>query len=166
VSQLLSESTVVFPNNIVSLLVDELGVIDPSDTTIKKRPLRATDPNQSIGIFSTMWTPNDESLEMGHRNPHEPTLGRYNVGVQGLVSHGDEEIGLAVHAILANMIRSILYRSSTIAVELPQLVVTDGLNTERPMRWGVNQQRYINNEIGGTFIFLSTLEFWVETVVQ
>lgn len=160
---MLDESTVVFPNNVISLLQPLLAGID-ADITVKRRPLRNDDPNESVGIYGSVRQPDTQSLEIGHQNPHEPTISRYHLGIQGFVKDGDEERGLAIHAILSQKIWSVLYRNATVALNLPLLTVTDG--NERVRRWGVENQRFLSTEIEGTFLYLSTLDFWVETSVE
>lgn len=152
----------VFPNNVVDLVATFLGTID-TDFMILKRPLRPTDPNQSIGLFGTLWMPDESSYEMGGVAPAEPTLSTYQLGVQCLVKDGDEERGLIVHSIMSKRVRSVLYRDQALRVSLGSLYVTDGLSTERTTRWGIRTQRYMNNDIEGKFVYLSTLDYWLET---
>jgi hypothetical protein len=152
----------VFPNNAVVLLSDALQGID-EDMTVLRRPLRPSDPDHSIGIFGSLWQPDEESYEMGHRNPSEPTLSSYQLGIQALIKDGDEERGLILHSLLSMRIRSVLYRNEALHVALGSLFVTDGTSVERTRRWGVRNQRYMNNDIEGKFVYLSTLEYWLET---
>ena len=156
----------VFPNNVVELVSIPLGAIDV-DIQVFKRPLRNTDPQQSIGIFASAWNPEIDSIEMlGGNNaaPQRPTLQTYTLGVQAFVKDGDEERGLAIHSYLANAVRAVLYSHPALKVALGALKVefTDG-RVEKLTRWGINTARYINNEIDGTNLYLATLEFWVET---
>lgn len=152
----------VFPNNIVETVLPFFQGIDV-DLTVLKRPLRPSDPNQSVGIFASRWEPEDDSMEIGHIFPGEPTLQRYQIGVQALVKDGDEVRGLAIHSVLSMRIRSVLYRNADLRVGLQALYVTDGFSTERARRWGVRNQRYMNNDIDGKFVYVSTLDFWLET---
>lgn len=159
---MIDDSTTVFPNNVVSLLAVRFQQID-ADLTILKRPLRSSDPAQSLGIWGALWEPEEDSYEIGHQSPGEPTFSRYHIGVQGFIKHGDEQAGLATHSVLSSLIRRVVYRDEPLRVALPQLVVSDGTFTERLMRWGVRTQRYMNNDIQGKFVYLSTLDLWVET---
>lgn len=155
----------VFPNNVVELLALGLQVID-SELTVLKRPLRPSDPNQCIGVFPALWQPKEDSLEIGHRFPNEPTLSEYQIGIQGFVKDGDEVRGLTTHSILSNRIRGVLYRNADLRVALQSLYVYDGVSTERLRRWGVRTQRYMNNDIDGKFVYVSTLDYWIETEVS
>lgn len=152
----------VFPFNFVRCLAIVLPGIDP-DVTVHKRPLRPTDPNYAIGVYGTLWSPNEESLEMGHKAPAEPTLNQYQVGVQTLIKDGDTERGLAVSSILANRVRTVLYRNEPLRLALGSLYVEDGDFRESMRRWGVRSQRYMSNDIEGTFVTISVLDLWIET---
>ena len=152
-----------FPNNVVELLASGLLMVD-SDFRVFKRPLRRTDPNYCIGVFGSLWQPDEESLEIGHAAPNEPTLSEYQIGVQILVKDGDEERGLRIHSIASKRARSVLYRREDLRLALRGLAVTDSLgSTERTRRFGVRNQRYMNNDVDGMFVYLSTLDFWLET---
>ena len=101
---------------------------------------------------------------MGHTAPQESTLSMYQVGIQSMVKDGDEQNGLNVSSILSKRIRSVLYRNQPLRLALSSLVVTeDDGATERTRRWGIRTQRYMNNDIEGTFVFVSTLDYWIET---
>ena len=159
-------NTTLFPHNVVELVSVPLNAIDP-DITCYKRPLRNSDPQQSIGIHSQIWTPNDESLEMlGASSPHPqlPTLQTYTYAIQAFVKDGDEERGLAVHSNLANAVRAVLYMHAPLRVALGQLKVEfENGQVEALKRWGVRTARYFSGEIDSINLYLSTLEFWVET---
>ena len=94
---------------------------------------------------------------------HEPTLQQYLITVQAFVKDMDEERGLATHSVLSKMIRSMLYRDDPLRVALGSLSVTTDNSIERTQRWGIRQQRYFSNELSGSWLYLSTLEFWLET---
>lgn len=158
--------TPVFPNNVIEVMAIPLAALD-EDISLFKRPLRNTDPQQSIGIFAQMWTPDEDSYEfMGsdHAHVQMPTLQRYIYGVQAFIKDGDEERGLATHAFLAGAVRRVLYTFPPLKVALAALRVEfqDG-SVEKLTRWGVRTARYFSGEIDGVNLYLSTLEFWVET---
>jgi hypothetical protein len=160
----IDNSTVVFPNNIVDLVQTRTALLD-EDLFVIRRPLRTSDPNQAVGIFASQWLPNEESYEMlgGPVGRHEPTLQTYLVTVQAFVKDMDEERGLAVHSVLSKMIRAMLYRDNALRVGLSALLVSMNGSTERTQRWGIRQQRYFSNELSGSWLYLSNLEFWLET---
>lgn len=96
----------------------------------------------------------------------EPSLGRYVVAIQAFVKDFDEEIGLAKHSILSTMVRGILYRDQSLSIALASLNVEVAGVHERTKRWGVTAQRFLNNEIGNNeWMFLSTVEFWLDTEI-
>jgi hypothetical protein len=152
-----------FPNNIVQVVAARSALID-TDLFVIKRPLRNTDPNQSIGVFASTWVPDDESKEMlGSAFAVQPTLSRYQISVQAFVKDMDEIRGLNTHAVLSRMVRSMLYTDNPLRVALSQLQSTLNGATEQSQRWGVSHQRFFANEIGGDWLYLSILEFWLET---
>lgn len=153
----------VFPNNIVSIVALRAQLLD-SGLKIVKRPLRATDPNQTIGVMAAQWLPNEDSKEMlGSQFAVQPTLSRYTVTIQAMIRDMDEERGLNVHNALARILRSMLYTDNTLRVALSQLSSTLNGITEHSRRWGVQNQRFFANEIKGEWLYLSILEFWLET---
>jgi hypothetical protein len=160
----ITESTDVFPNNVVSLIKTRLALLD-SDLQIFRRPLRTSDPLQCVGIFASQWLPDEESYEMDNQpiGSNEPTIQRYLISIQAYVKDGDEERGLAIHAILSKMIRAVLYADEPLRVGLSMLGTTVLGTTEHTKRWGIQTQRFYSNEISGSWLYLSTLDFWVET---
>lgn len=154
----------VFPNNVCSLMVARLKTID-SDIRVFQRPLRESDGTQVIGVFPITWTPDDSTFEMdGQFVPAgQPTVQRYIIGVQSFVQDSDEVQGIKVHSILAKRVRSMLYRDNPLAVGLNTLQVSMDGSTERIQKRGIQVQRFLANEIGGVFMFLSSAEYYVET---
>lgn len=162
----------VFPNNAVDLIALRANFLDPDHATdpdairVFKRPLRETDPQQSIGVFAAQWNPDEESYELlGGPTPRasEPTLQTYLIAVQAFVKDFQEERGLARHSIMSKLVRSMLYRDNALRVGLASLSVEMNGSVERTQRWGIRIQRFLSNEIDGDFLYLSTLEFWLET---
>jgi hypothetical protein len=158
----ISADAAAFPNNVVSLVSSRIQLVD-SDLQVFLRPLRRTDPDQAVGIFGSLWDAPQDSLEIGHFPFGEPTLQRYQLGIQALVKDGEEERGLAAHSVLSRAVRVVLYRDQAFRVALQALYVQDMYCIERTRRWWLGSQRYMNNDVEGKFIYLSTLEYWVET---
>lgn len=161
---MITDTISVFPNNAISLMKTRLATID-ADLFITGRPLRETDPVQAIGVFSESWSPEESSYEMRGlpSGRQEPTLQDYLITVMGFVKDMDEERGLAVHAILAKRIRAMLYRDEQLRLGLLALTVTMNGSTERTKRFGIRTQRFVSNELNNSWLYLSTLEFWLET---
>lgn len=153
-----------FPNNAVTAIAVAMATID-SDLIVLKRPLRPSDGGPAIGVWGALWTPDEESREIGHRPQGETTLSSYQLGVQSFVKDGDQERGLAAHAVLAARIRRVLYRDTALRLSFSSMSVTDGTFTEHFSRWTVGSQRFMNTDIEGTFIFASTVECRMETQV-
>jgi len=161
----LSADEAVFPNNVVKWVALAEATIDP-DIKVFKRALRNTDPTQSIGVFAQSWSPDPESVEMqdlGAGSPQVPTIQTYTLGVQAFVKDSEEERGLATHSALANRVRSVLYTDPNLQLVLGNL--SSELNgwRESMRRWGVRTARYFSGEINAQMLYLSTLEFWIET---
>lgn len=155
----------VFPNNIVELVSTRLSLLD-SDVAVFKRPLRNTDPNQTVGIFASSWVPEEDSREMRGRDFYsQPTCSTYRVAVQAFVKDYDEINGLNTHSVLARTVRSMLYTDQPLRVALSTLSSTLGGSIERSQKWGISQQRFFSNELGGEWLYLSILEFWLETEI-
>lgn len=152
-----------FPNNVVSLLAVALPQVDP-DAQVFTRPLRPTDPNYSIGVYGALWTPDEESQEMGNLF-NESTLQQYQLGIQTLIKDGEPERGLAVSSIFNTRVRRMLYRDEPLRVALGSLYVEDISYRESMRRWGVRTQRFMSNDIEGQFVYISVLDFWIETEV-
>ena len=165
---MITETDAVFPNNAVSLLKVRMGAID-DDLSVYRRPLRLTDHVQSIGIFSSMWTPDVQSMELrglGHPAPSEPTVNRYGLAIQAFVKDFDEERGLASHSVLSKMVLAILYRDQPLRVGLAALQSEVLGVRERVLRWGVVAQRFLSNELGESeWLYLSTVELYLETEI-
>lgn len=161
---MITDTVPVFPNNAVSLIQQQAKLLDP-DLFVVRRPLRDTDNIQSIGVFASQWNPENDSFEMRGvpSGRHEPTLSYYLITVQSFVKDMDEERGLATHSVLSKMVRSMLYRDNTLRVGLLALSVAMNGSTERTKRFGINRQNFVSNELNGSWLYLSTLEFQLET---
>jgi hypothetical protein len=129
---------------------------------IVRRPLRYVDPARTIGLHAVDWTPEAGSAVMGQE---EPQLARYLIRIQNLIKAGDEDEGRSLYVIDAKMIRAILYRDTALRVRCGELSEELLDTLERFKKFGVRNQRFLNNELSGQFVFLATTELWVETEV-
>lgn len=162
---MITANATFFPYNVVDAIHASLGQIDP-DIKMLKRPIRESDPNQAIGIFGNTWMPDDDSVEMRgitFGSATEPSLGRYVISIQVFVKDMDEERGAATHATLAKIVRAMLYRDTNLHVALRALTANVAGSTERTSRFGVGTQRYLSNELSGSWLYLSNVDFWLET---
>jgi len=160
--------TIGFPQNAVVTIAQHMKVavagisdLDPTGKAVFTRPLRPSDPAVSGGVFALDWRPDDYEI-MGRPNG-DPTLATYMLAIQILVKHTDEQEGLALHSETAKAVRSMLYRDAVLRVALTSLTESSLGVTERALKWGVGQQRYANNELNGTFLFLTTTELSLQT---
>lgn len=153
---------VSFPSSFVDLLIDRYTVLVPGHQVVG-RPLRTSDPHQTIGVFAGDWQPEQGSMEQAGSLAGEPTLGRYNVVVQNVVKSADESMGRRLASVNGKIMRGVLYRDTTLKVSFHQLTETLLGRTERPKRFGVSRQRYVNDRISSGWIYLTTTEIWFET---
>lgn len=158
---MIDPTTPCFPNNVVAVLADVLSAVD-EDVVPLTRPLRPTDPNMSLSVYASVWLPDDSSFEIGKMAP-EPTLGNYGVQIQTLTKHGDSPTALAVSSIFTKRVRNVLYRNEPLHVILGSLSVDEDDRKESMRRWGVRSQRYLSNEVQGTYLFVSVLDIFIET---
>lgn len=149
-----------FPNNVISLITTRIPTYVDPDITVLLRPLHPTDPSQSVGVFPSTKAPDQESIEIASV---EPTLKRYNLIVQAFVVDTNEEDCISVHSILSQRLWRMLYRDSPLRMGLTVLNVTADNMTERFQRHGITVQRYLSNEIKGSYLQTSWLEYWFET---
>lgn len=149
-----------FPMNIVEVLHDYMKAELDESFTVLKRPLRTQDPNLSVGIFPNDWVPVANSREMGFAGD---TLSTHLVRVHLLIKAGEEQAGRYLSGIHAKKLRTMLAHDADLQLRLGQLSEVSGSIKERAQRFGVRNQRFLNNELTGQFIFLATTEFWVET---
>jgi len=148
-----------FPENIVDELVTSLEDVTGINVVVK-RPLRPTDPNGSAGVYAVDWSP--EEYQIGQ---YDPAVTRYLLAIQTFVKHGDDEEGVGLHSRLAKRVRVMLYRDEELRVRLGTLSTLESGVTERTQRWGVRTQRYLSNELQGTFLYLAVTEMFLETEI-
>lgn len=156
-----------FPNNCIALMAARVQSYcdpdaGPGDERVKvfKRPLRTSDPTQSVGIFPSMKRPDNNSIEI---QSVEPTLKRYTTILQTLVQDSQEEAAISIHSILSNRLWRMLYRDSPLKLGLTSLSVVADNSVERLQRRGIELQRYLSNEVNGSFVQTSWIECWFET---
>jgi hypothetical protein len=75
----------------------------------------------------------------------------------------EEEKGIARHSVLSSKLRTMLYRDNVLRLGLTALSVSESGGTERLKKWEVGTQRYIANEVEGSFMYLTNLELFLET---
>lgn len=153
-------TTPVFPNNVCNLVAARIDDLYHDDLFVAKRMLMPTDGTRSVGIAPAWWEPDEDSYEF---NSLEPTVQIYRIMVQIFAKNTDKEIGIAEHSVMSKVIRSLLYRDQPLRVGLDTLSVTMNGVTERIQKRGIRRSQYISNEIQGNWLFLNTLEYYVET---
>ena len=155
----------IFPNNISAEIKKQILRHYPSDTVLL-RPIRVGDPIRAWGVVAAIWEPDESSWELrGDSGPSSPTINRYHIGIQSFNQHMDSEEGLATAGAMAGFLRNMLSRDPIVRVALTSLTSTEFGFTERAKRFKVQGQRFVSNEIDGQFLFLTNLEFLVETEI-
>ena len=154
----------LFPNNVCNVLLAALQDLD-ADLTVLQRPLRLTDPAQSVSVYGAYWSPDSQSWETGHGMPGEPTISRYTITIQGLIRDMDVERGLQVHAALSAKIRAMLVRNTDVKGALGALTATLEGATERLTRWKVSNQDLMQTQVKSGWAFLSVTHIVVETAL-
>lgn len=165
---MIKPADIEFPNNVIALVAARVQSYcdpspDPGDPRVQvfRRMLRPSDPTQSVGVFPLIKRPDPRSHEIG-QGP-EPTLKRYHFVMQTVVQDTDEAACLSVHSILSNRLWRMFYRDSILNAALTELAIVADNSHERIQRRGIEQTRYVSNEITGTFIQTSWIECWIET---
>lgn len=155
-----------FPNNVIALLAARIptycdpGAAVGEELKVYRRELRTSDPTQVVGIFPAMKRPDNTSIEYPSL---EPTLKRYSVILQTMVQDTDEQACIQIHSTLSNRLWRMFYRDSPLNIGLTALAVDADNSRERLQRRGIELQRYLSNEIQGTYIQTSWIECWFET---
>ncbi len=163
---MIQAGNIEFPNNAIEVLAFRIpSYIDPDSPPEKrvdvfKRPLRQTDPQQCVGVFPAMKRPDVTSSEIGFK---APTLNRYSIILQSMVKSTDEIEAISIHSILANRLTRMFHHDSVVDAGLTSLGVNVDNVRERLQRRGIELQRYLDNQVEGTFVRTSWVECWIET---
>lgn len=131
-----------------------------SQYAMVRRPVAIDDPALTIGMFTVDWNPVPGSHETGQE---EATLSRYTYRLQLMVKHADRAAGINLFSLDTKVLRGVLYRDATLQVQLHSLSEDILGFRERFQRFRVTTQRYMNNEIAGSYVFLSSTTCIVET---
>jgi hypothetical protein len=171
---MLAENVACFPHNVIDLLCSPpcLPDIDPGSMPgteenpdglrFLKRPLRSTDYTETIGLVPLTYAPQDTSYEM-QGEAFGPTLHDYGIAIQFLVKDSDEPRAIRQHSYGCHLLRHKLYHDPAIRLSLPELAVTLGGTRERFQKMQIGPMNFMNNELGGSFMYLSTVELTVTT---
>lgn len=156
------DATNVFPSNVVQLVSARFAMEDDR-LTILKRPLRPQDPNYSIGVWASNWLPVPGSQEMlGVDFARSSTLENYLVMVQGFVRNTDEVAGLNAHAVLSETLRTILASDPPLREQLGGLTAVLNGTTKSLKKFWVRSGRYVNNQLNGENMYLTTNDLMLE----
>lgn len=151
-----------FPYNVVQVLEDFIWSID-SDITFFRRPLKKTDPTQSVGLIPARSYYKKDSQEVGRV---EKTIKCYDIMVQTLIADTDAGRGLRIHSLFAKHIIELLARDGALRVGLRDLATTDTRGVKEALtQHEAGEQIFHTNRQDASFKFLSTTEFSIETQI-
>lgn len=149
-----------FPNNVIDLVTLRIQPAIDADLQVWKRMLRPSDGPQAVAVFPSTKLPISISKEI---RGVESTLKTYNIIIQSMVQDTDEAACISVHSILANRLWRLWLRDSPLHAGLTALSVTVDNTIERFQRRDITLQRYLSNEVQGTFVQTAWIECWFET---
>lgn len=161
-------SAAPFPANIVEALADLMPTMVPGSTVVK-RPCRDTDPHKTVGLTANLFTPREDSFEIIGGMSYGPTLNNYIINIQTYVKDANQEASLASGAAMATDVRLGLLFDPSVRVALAGLTYTHnahGPHTERFARAFIQAQRFVSNEIDGTYLNLTITELLIETEIN
>lgn len=151
-----------FPVIVTSVLQTFIELLDDTFTVLL-RPLRTTDPNLSVGIYSTIWSPTPGSAEFTGLSGLSPAaLERYVIIIQAMVKDADAERGAISHSVLSEAIRTMLDSDPSLRIELGGLSATVGGRTKSLKRWWPVNTRFFSSELDGNQLYLSVNEMMIE----
>lgn len=163
---MITAGNIEFPNNVIELLAVRIpsfvdGASAPADRVkVEKRPLRQTDAAQVVGVFPALKRPDTRTSEIGFS---APTINRYSIVMQSMVKSTNELEAISISSILANRLTRMFHHDSALHVGLTALVVDMDNVRERLQRRGIELQRYLDNQVEGTFVRTSWVECWFDT---
>lgn len=152
----------VFPNIIVDLLFDTAATSLPIQAVFK-RPIRVSDPDQSISVYSTNWRPDSDSYEIGF---HGPTIEKFEIGIQALIKDMDRDRGANRLGVLSEMVRTFVYSDTSFNLGLGQLSTSFGGVNKRVQRLSVTKQNYfVATPKNRQFVYLSEMTLTAEVQI-
>ena len=130
---------------------------------VKRRTIRDTDANMSIGVVAAYMQPREDAqggYQIGQPDPH---LHQHRIEVWSLAKNYDEEAGAQQHSVLARNVRRMMAGNRELHAILAQNEDVYEGRTERFARLIFERQRFFANEIAAQFHFLAVTEIVIET---
>lgn len=152
----------VFPNVIVDLLFDAAAVSLPVQSIVK-RPIRVSDLDQTVSVYSSNWTPDNDSKEIGSRGA---TVEKFEVGMQALIKDMDRDRGSNRLGVLSEMVRTFVYSDANFNLGLGQLSTSFGGVNKRVQKLEVTKQNYyVATPKNRQFVYLSEMTLTAEVQI-
>lgn len=155
-------SEAVFPNVIVDLIFECAPLSLPIQAAFK-RPMRASDLDQSFFVYASNWRPDANSYEIGF---HGPTIERYEIGMQALIKDMDRDRGQNRLGVLSELIRTFVYSDRSLRLGLEQLSTSFGGMVKKVQKVTVTKQNYfVATPKSRQFLYLSEMTLTVDVQV-
>lgn len=158
-------STLPFPANLIEAFAEIIPEL-VGGATVVKRPCRDTDPNKTVGVVASLYSPDEESYELIGSSMYGPTISNYIINIQTYSKHSNEADSLAAGAEMATGVRLGLLFNPAVRVALAGLTYTHGMHQERFKKASIQAQRFVSNEIDGTYLNLTITELLIETEIN
>ena len=105
----------MLPLQFVDSIIDALERIMGAAYDVQAEPLDPLSRDKSIAVFPMSWTPEQESMLIGNK---EPAINHYQIKIQNLTIDGDIRVAYDAFTNDQRKIRAILYRDATLSVSL------------------------------------------------
>lgn len=152
----------VFPNVIVDLFFDRIPQTLPVQAVFK-RPMRASDLDQSIFVYSSNWRPDSNTYEIGG---HGPSVEKYEIGMQALIKDTDRDRGANRLGVLSELLRTFVYSDEELRLGLGQLSTSFGGKTKKVQKTVVTKQNYfVATPKSRQFLYLSEMTLTVDVQI-
>lgn len=152
----------VFPNVVVDLLFERAPLTLPVQAVFK-RPMRATDLDQSVTVYSSNWRPDVDSKEIGF---HGPSVEKYEIGMQALIKDLDRDRGANRLGVLSELLRTFIYSDDQLRLGLGQLSTSFGGMTKKVQKIEITKQNYfVGKPQNRQFMYLSEMTLTVDVQI-
>ena len=105
----------MLPLQFVDSIIEAMKRIMGTAYNVQAEPLDPLSQDKSIAVFPISWTPEQESVLIGNK---EPALNHYQLKIQNLTIDGDIRVAYDSFTNDQRKIRAILYRDATLSVSL------------------------------------------------
>lgn len=151
-----------FPFAFVDAIIETLQYWIPQAQVVPRQP-RITDSAFVIGVYPATWVEKPDAKEIGRP---EGVINTYTIKIRVMRKSMDEAMGRALFSNDSKLVRVILYRDPSLEVRLGGLQEVLLGSTETVQKFGVVRQEFESADMTGSFIFLATTDYFVETTTS